>query len=678
MSISQSAEQPEKQTRHWDWGLIVVTLIAVALRTYRPGIWYANWDELNITFWAQRIGRYGEWLWLSNNWIGWGVSWNPISRHSALSNYTAAIPYWFSASPLGVRFFVGLLGGLSIGLTYHMVRRYTTAWAAWSTGLMFAFSITTNEAARRIINANLALFFIAVAIYTGLLAYYERKRWAFVIHWVALSMVTQYHPTNVLLVFGSIVLFIASWIHNTDKRGFILRWTAIGIAVGILVGTPWLIGSLLELDDSLMWTPNAEGSTDTKIDIENPTFIFWAQHAFQTLSRLTVSTEYRAVWRINPHITDFYPPQRTDILLYGYVFAALGMIGVGTVTASRQFWRNLPYVYWALALLPLLLSYIIAPRNVSDPYYYAIPYGFFPLLGVLAWWISERGRVGRMIAVTFVGLFIAIQAWLTIGTVRWTDNYGWYQPQLAPMETYRALARDWSAQTGDVVVVVDTNGSKFSQWDAQRYFWDIMTAGLPVRVINRLSTQQGLPINPNGTYYASLSDGATLPRITDGIAHEGYAWQLDTDVFQTATLSADDIPDYDFIAQGQTLFGSGARMIGAYLEGEPAAGEVIPLTVVWSPEVTAPELEYQFSVRLIDESGTSYGQRDFRSLDRTHWRAGETVINPTEIALNDSYSPNIPLRVQILMYRYDNAQAVDVVDESGQPVAPWVVMFPDE
>jgi hypothetical protein len=42
------------------------------------------------------------------------------------------------------------------------------------------------------------------------------------------------------------------------------------------------------------------------------------------------------------------------------------------------------------------------------------------------------------------------------------------------------------------------------------------------------------------------------------------------------------------------------------------------------------------------------------------------------------YLDEVPLRLQVIMYRFDNTAAVDLVDAAGNPVAPWLFLDPVE
>ena len=659
---------------------LVVAITAIYLRTYRPGIWNVNWDELNVLFWAQRIARHGEFIWVSNNWIGWGVSWNPIGRHSAVSNYTAAIPYLFTDSAIGVRFFTGLLGGLSVIVIYWLVRRFIGRRAALITGLMFAVSIASNEAARRVINANLALFFIALWAFTGLYGYYANTRWGKLTHWVCLSLITQYHPTSALLIAPSMLLLVGSWLHDADNRAHLYRWTVAGFALAVLVTLPWIAGNLfVDLTGSgLMWSPNVEIAGQTAaVEAEAGQSIgFYVQSAVKRFSRLTVATEYRGLERIDPDTTTIYPPWWTDGILYGY--SMLGVLGAFAllIYGIRRFWQRLPMTFFALVVVfPITIAYILVPDNITDPYFYSIAYGFFPVTGIYLAALSRWNAVGRYLSIVLTGLYVVMQLWLTAGTYRWIADYGWYQPLMAPMEVYDDLADEWVQQTGDVAIVVDTRDIKFAEWDAQRYFWSIMGGGdEQIRIINR-NNGQGIPISPQGTMIVGLSDGGTIPRVTNDITLVGNSWYQERPIFQQTTLSPDTIPELDFTAGEISRFSTGVQMVGAYLESDLAAGEVAYMSLVWRPEQDTPPDEYQFSVRLVDMDGNTYGQRDFRSLDRVHWHDGDVVVNPTEIAVNDNYRPETELQVQVIMYRFEDTQALDAVDDADNVVAPWLYLF---
>lgn len=651
----------------------VIVAAAVLMRTFRPGLENLIWDELNVMFWAMQIADHGRVLWVSNNVIGWsGASWNPIQYHSAMSNYTLALFYTINGSPLWIRLAAGLLGAASVLLTYAAVRRHVGGLAANLGGVMFAFSAVSADVARRVVNPNLALFSLGVWVYTALAGYYAGKRWAMAVHWVALALAIQYQPANVMLFMPSAMIAAVRWWQHPDQRRAWLAGTAAGVLLAALTGLPWLAGNVFaeQLTGGMMVDVVPPGDVDSA-SADHPGVVALVTDAGKRFFEMTTGTHYRPLERgyVNAPL---FPPHALDALLYG--MGAVGLIGAAVMLVRRG--TPLPHVFFAaLTLLPLVVTYGVAYPQVHRYYFYNMVYGFFPVMGIALAWLWRHFRWGRPVALALVSVFVVMQVWLTVGTVRYANAYGWNQPLTAPLDVYRALVREWAAETGAVVIAVDTDDAKFARPEAQRYFWSVVGHGYPLHVINRFNGQ-GLPVAPMGTLVVSLSEGATVPRVGGAaVVREGAAWQWAEPVFQRVVLHPDSLPTLTHIPVSYDRFGNGAQMRGAWFEAAPHPDTPLPLTLVWQPQRPADQ-DYQFSVRLVDADGTTYGQRDFRSLDLALWRVGDVVINPADIPVSAAYVPGTPLQIQVIMYRYADTQAVDVVDAAGNVVAPWLFLQP--
>jgi hypothetical protein len=90
----------------------------------------------------------------------------------------------------------------------------------------------------------------------------------------------------------------------------------------------------------------------------------------------------------------------------------------------------------------------------------------------------------------------------------------------------------------------------------------------------------------------------------------------------------------------------------------------------------APDEQYQFSLRVMDADGNKYGQADFTSLRPEVWRAGDDVISPFEIPLDQGAGQREDLRLQILMYSLPEIRNAQVISDTGSPIGEWLYLIP--
>jgi hypothetical protein len=639
----------------------VIITVAILLRTYRPGLRRTHWDELNIMFWSNRIARHGDFIWVSNNDVAGTLPFDLLTRYSAISNYTAAFPYLFTENPLVVRAFVGLLGGLSI-IWVMLAAKRSGHVAAVVAGVWASVTMIAVDAARRVINPNLGLFFMGLWMYTGLVGYRNNQRWLIISHWALLAIITQYQVSSALLGAATLVLAGAHLAANRQRVRAVLTSTGAGVLTAILITLAWLIAD---------WAPDPPGlmpweRSENTANLTEPRPITQRlSDTFVWFSDTTVSSHYREFERGFAGAEAFFPPASVDWLLMG--LAGLWFVAWGWYI-RRPGTRLVAAYFGAIVLVPLVGAQLTVPGAMRHHYFFGATYGFFPIVGMAAADLYRYQR-GKIAVITVTAVYVAIQLWLASGVVRWTNAYGWYEAFNAPMGTYHNLVDTWT-QDHDTVLVIEQGRP-----ETQRYFWTVVRGNADLRLINAISNTEGIPISADGTQVVGLSDSAVIPRLNRPIERIGNSADLDTPVFQHVLLTPTDLPPMTFMVEdfaASYRYANGVQLVGAYLEGTPQPRSEVPLTLVWRPGEKVPTENYAFSARLIAKDGTPYGVQDFRSLDRNHWRFGEWVINPITIPLGDTYQPTDLL--QVIMYREQDGASVDVVDDTGAVVAPWFVL----
>lgn len=657
----------QNEKRKLPIALVVITILASLPRLIQPGLMNLSWDELNLLFWALRLARYGEWIWISNNWLGFIASWIPITHHSPLNNYVVALAYAISGHPLAPRVLMGIFGTLAVGLTFSYTKRYFGSTAAWVTGLLFAFNLGSIELARHVLNPNLALPFLAGWAFTALVGYYDQRRWAQISHWVLLACAIQFQPANIMLAPFSLVLVVLAVWHHPNARRALVQQTLIGWGISGLTFIPWIIGSLQQSEALMEKVISEEQYGFNWANLNQIGWAVWGQFvelvggiSFHHLQRTPLTALSAGMW---------------DRPLW--VLVTLGYLGcvVALFIGIRNRQKGIPLAFLsALGVFIPLLTFALAGEKAQSYYQFAVLFGVFPVWGYLLGHGIQQGIFTRVLAIGVIAGYVSISSIQYLETHLWYQQDGWYQPLMAPIPVFRNQLEEW-ASDGQVIMVVDTHDSKYYDADAQRYFWTVLGQGLPLRIVNRF-TEQGIPIPPDGATLVSLSGGATLAQLpvqaiqTSGQTSEGHA-----PVFQSAHLSMADVPPLTLLPEGATRFANGVTIVGAYWDTLPQQSrDLARLNLLWHPaDPTKLNNQYHFSLRLMNGE-TTVGQRDLRSLDLALWRPEDTVLNPFELTVSDAFDPSQPLSVLLLMYRYEDTGGIGAVNEQGAEVAPWVIL----
>lgn len=671
-------------------GLWLVIGIAAALRCWRPGLYTITWDEVNLLFRSLRLAQFGDWVWLSNR-----TSWLVIPGHSPFSNYVLALPYLVTSDPRAARLLVAGLGVAAVVLTYLTVRRYYGGRAARLAGLLLAVSVNAVEWSRFVWNPNLAQPLIALWLLTGLLGYYEGKRWALVTSWVALSLAVQAHIGNAALGLPALVLLIAAWRREIMPRGALVRFTLVGWGLALVTLIPWGIGLVeagllepraVEIGESVQPDPFSLGGV------------------IDSFAGVVGATVYNTTARGSASSGGWFPPLWTDALLQGGAVALLvGAVGVvvgalvggrvphlprwngrqtATDDANRRPSPHFPAVMFALVTLSPLLLYVMSPVNIERFYVMALLFGAYPLAGVLLAGVgtgfSARDSVSRWVqrlaryaVVLIVMVWIGLQGWLLAGQFRWLTVSAWPQPLRAPLDTFIDLVAGWNQQ-GELVVLVENETLKYTLPDMQIFFWEVVAGDQPIRVVNRWFGH-GVPLSSaSPTVVVGLHDGATIPHLFGDGAPVGLM-DDSTAPLRQVIVPPDFALEPAFMPDSASRFDNGARIIGLHTAAPPT-GSDWPVTLIWQPGQPTGT-PYQFSLRLLDaDTATRYAQADFASLNPAQWQPGDTVYNPVTLPLTAPPPDSTDLLIEVVMYTLDDLQPAAALDDDGNAVAAFMYL----
>jgi len=208
--------------------LLVILLLAAALRFYHLDWVEYKYDEAYISSMALEMARRGEIPW-------WGMGSSVGIHNGALSVWLLAIPYVLSVSPLVATAFVAALNVLAVAQTFAFTRRIAGPTAGLVAALLFAVAPWAVLNSRKLWAQDLLPPFVIAYLWSAYLAFVENKRWWLVAHVVALGACIQLHYSGLALVFLTAFCIVFFW-----WRRWSWKVLAVVMAVGILAFAPML------------------------------------------------------------------------------------------------------------------------------------------------------------------------------------------------------------------------------------------------------------------------------------------------------------------------------------------------------------------------------------------------------------------------------------------------------
>ncbi len=659
--------------------LVVVLLLASLLRLLGPGLYQLTADEMFILQSALLLARYGQWTWLSN-----GTHWRLVEGHSPLSDYLAAIPYLFSSDPRIGRLWVGVLGVITVAIMFFLIKRYVGRTAALFTGLLFAAHTPAVDLSRTVWGPNYGQIFIASWLMTGLLGYWEGKRWAQVLHWLALSFAIQSHPGNALLGPLSVFLIMVGWLNRPSRRNSLFRYTLAGWALFLLSLIPWGIGLYTANPEDATSLPNIREAigdilhrdhsfTHNREPVEIKDVIGFVSGLTSSVNRRLYPSMFTGTGPAKAILSQghWWPAGWVDIIFWAQSGLTLIAILLMLSQGIRQPWKSFPRLMIALLGLWPLVGFVASPTRISPYYIIAMFFGAVPALGVLLADFSQKGIWVRRVITTLVGTFVVAQSWLTIATMRGQYLDGNNERFKAPLQLHLSAMQQWNSmgEGREIIILNETQEGKYGP-KINTMYWRVTSEGYPVRLV-LMEPPQGVPIPEEGAIIASTYGGSTIPSLFGpgklmGILTNGEP------IFRWTLLHRPPELDYGLVPEGSPRFGNGTHILGISTDSKPRAGQTWPMKLVWETDRTTSE-DYHFSVRIVDDQGDPYGQADMLSLNGWLWSEDDVVINHIEVPVNEMYPDDIQPRVWLLMYSDSD---VPVVDEEYNWLAPWMFLSP--
>jgi len=623
--------------RRREWAaLALVLVLAAALRLGAPGITEFKRDEGNLSHLALELARGRDLPLL-------GISSSVGLPNPPISVYLLALPYALADSPVGATLFVGALNVIAVALTWAFARRYYGPGAALVAALLFAASPWGAIYSRKIWAQNMLSPFVVATVFSGVLGFGERRRWAAMLHWPLLALTLQIHYGAVSLL-PLTLLMLALW---RDR----LPWRAIatGLLLAALTALPALAGAYrdgwLTLDalrDALNANPDHHPTLDTTaLDYA------WMTAAGTDIHSLAGPEQYRAYL---DRVPDAYP-------LFTLVPLA-ALLSAGWLLwrwTRRDATRRLPD--------PVVAAWLAAPVLIFTwQWTEVVPHYMIPLLppafvlcgaGLSAAleriprpnWRRALAAAGIALLLVVAGLQVLLFARL-LDFVDGRATPGGFGTPLHYLLDARAAILDRAPQ--DVIVISE---EELAPYDEIPAVWGVLLDRVPgVRFVNGTRTA----VIPARDGLVLLAEGPDLRRAPDPAPDaQTFPRRPGEAPLVLQAVQPGDMP-IRYTAIEPAHFANGAHLSGYWLgEGEVA--------LIW--RLDGPETaDYQAFVHALDAAGTRAAQADRFAWPGRYWRAGDTLILWFEL--------DLPAETAALfagMYTTDGTTFtnVAVVDEHG-------------
>ncbi|MBH28127.1 MAG: hypothetical protein CL789_02675, partial [Chloroflexi bacterium] len=222
--------------------IVIVLLIASGLRWMDVGVETFTTDEAVHTIKALAIAKYGEFGLLGPpmpyfSFRGW---------HGPVSIYLYALPLLIKADPRLARMVTGVFHILATSLIYAIGNRFFDRRVGIISALLFAVHPEAVFMSRGIWNPTLQLPFALAYMWTGLLGYLGRNKWARISHLPMLTLGGQCHPGVFLLFPISLVFLVVVWRDHPEERIKVIRQTLVSAVLAVALTTPWILGVYLD------------------------------------------------------------------------------------------------------------------------------------------------------------------------------------------------------------------------------------------------------------------------------------------------------------------------------------------------------------------------------------------------------------------------------------------------
>ncbi len=638
------------------WGTAVV-LIAAVLRIPALELLMLWPDEFAITLAAIDIAQNG-----SRPLVGATSAFSGLSHHSPFTTYLLAGALRALPDPLTTRAFVALIGVLTVALWYTTVRRYFGLTTAVLAGLALAVLPNAVHWSRFVWNPNIGQFAVPLWFLTGLLGYYEDKRWAQLAHWLALSANIQSQAALIYLLPISVLLAaVHLWRQRAAWQRHVLA-TTIGICLFVLSLLPWGVG-LRQVGAPQPITVDTSAATALTASIDLSQFdVRLPVNIIGSLFGATTYPVSQLGWHPNPvGIWTVLPMGAV-----GWLQAMIALLGLLLLLLDSSQHRELPGVFLPLiALLPFGVAFVASGDTTIADYYF-LPVMFVGTLGfsyAVSWVWQSRPRLRVIVAVVVALVFLR-----HVTLVAAHGGFLAQQGHLHPVGNMHLLGKQAEAwlQHGESIVLVRERHHENNLPDAQKFTvaeqyasWRVMSLRYPIMITDVQQGTNAIAVQP-GQAYVGMAHGTFLETWFTGVA---APMPMGDSAPRYRVAAVDAGTGVTATAVGGVQYADVARMMGANIPEAVCPGREGTITLVWEPLVHSPEVDYHFSVRLVSGIGRQRAQVDVQALPSRLWQPGATALTRVALPITTQIAAD-NLALQVVMYTLPDAAPLSVPESA--------------
>ena len=598
--------------------IVIVLLIASGLRWMNVGVETFTTDEAVHTIKALAIAKHGEFGLLGPpmpyfSFRGW---------HGPVSIYLYALPLLIKADPRLARMVTGVFHIFATSLIYAIGNRFFDRRVGIISALLFAVHPEAVFMSRGIWNPTLQLPFALAYMWTGLLGYLGRNKWARIAHLPMLTLGGQCHPGVFLLFPISLVFLIVVWRNHPEERTKVIRQTLVSVLLAVALTMPWIIGVYLDNINNVSNFAIADTSiVQSNAGSDNQNYYHMATRIYQQLGN----------WQL-----DWTQPIQPTITLIG----VLVLIGMALIRR-----RSAPGGLIALGyILPPCMLLILSARY--EDHFIWSSYGFaFIVQGVFVgkvlpglgkrWGHSHYSSIGvrtiqyiRYIGILIFGLLVVTHAFFNIrydlglGRVSLDD-------QIAALDVAGERAMK---SNRDLLIMASSDNIQ----------WEALQESRNARVVWE---DRAMPLSTNGAILLGKADYEGRPFVfSEGEIREG-GFRV-TELSPSASFSADLVPLHPIsLSNGGTFLG----FIRDSKDSVPKPEEIWTIHLIERIDFVAPH-NYKVFVHLLDSNNTKYAQADLQGLPRVHQKVGEYVLHTISLVVDKNLPIGVPLILSFGVY----------------------------
>jgi hypothetical protein len=606
--------------------LAVVLVTAAFLRWFNIGAEYLDGDHAYIAIQSLRVARYHE-VTLLGPPMAVGL-W-----HSPLSIYLYAIPFAVSTDARLARAFTGLLNVAATGLLFALGERYFGRKTAFVAALLYAVQPEMIVAGRAINNAQLGAPFAVGFLFTGLLGYYEDRRWA---RWLCLPLLSaagQCHPYTFAMLPVAGVLLVIALIRWPDRRRLILIDSLIGGLVALLTLMPWAFGfyQFSQTKNFGDVAPNVFTNQGLEFVIRTLYTQLGGPSQIGVAPILPFTLALGSGWLLLRGLRNWAGLPGLIVLLTFFMMPAIVVV-LKLHLVWDYFWPTFPI---AFLIMGVFIGGGRLPPADTGPW---------------AWNGLLNDTYLRWVAVA--GVVVVTTAYLRYDAVQ--DRRAGLislDQLIGAMDLGVARAAE---SKRDLLIVTGGGYDDYMPWEMLSLAYRIRS-GSDTRVIY---PRRGLPLPQHGAVLIGPADYAGRPDFFSG-------GQIIFDSIRLTDLPPAGNRPPDRPPLEPIRLSNGAAIIGVWTQGHgntPVAGRTWTVYVVWRIDRLAAEEQTLF-VHLIDSQGNKYAQQDVPALPVGQQRLGETVVSQMDFQLGAGLPAAGPLLLRVGMY--SSAGQAKVVNSSG-------------